>query len=125
MSRKPATPETYHAAMLKSVRSRRRGGADAFNGYLLRQIAGSSYATTPDQLAAIDEMLDGTYPGIDAKEYGPYALRAAADAGNLDVVKHLYGRFGRVTKKWGADVIQKLPPETREYLTAVNTGATP
>jgi hypothetical protein len=106
--------------MLKSVRSRRGSGDDFFNGRVVQEIAGCHFATTPDQLTAIDEMLDGTYPSVDAKQYGPYALVVAAKAGNLEVVGHLFPRFGTSFKDWTPELMSSLPIASRSLIEALS-----
>lgn len=53
----------------------------------------TSVDITPAHLHTLDELLGG-FPGIDADVHGPRAFRKAMEAGKLDIVAHLFSRFG-------------------------------
>jgi hypothetical protein len=66
---------------------------------LLEALTSGNKASTPVQLAAMDELLDD-YPGIDAQRCGRYAFSNAAENGNLAAVSHLFSRYGECAAGW-------------------------
>lgn len=53
----------------------------------------------PGHLKALDELLGG-FPGIDADIHGPRTFRKAMESGQLDIVAHLYSRFGNESRSF-------------------------
>lgn len=62
---------------------------------VLDELTNSSapFDITSAQLQALDELLGG-FPGIDAGIHGPRTFRKAMESGQLDIVAHLFSRFG-------------------------------
>ena len=89
--------------------------------HLLDRIALSVKSPTSEHFAAIDELLDGTYPGIDVLQHGSKAMRMAAYSGNLAVIAHLFGHVGSEgVKLWDPAHMERIPIASCIYIEALS-----
>ncbi|WP_369927589.1 hypothetical protein [Xanthomonas sp. NCPPB 2632] len=84
---------------------------------LLNQLALAS--GTPGRLKAMDVLLDGTYPGVDADVCGPEVLHVAATTTHLEVISHLFTRYGHAVKEWDDRTWQTVPAASRHFIDAL------